>query len=202
MTARYEFENYLVESLDSDLANTILANSSYYGANSNNTTSVYVSSENKNYMVSQDKQWVEVPIQYIKPYVKDYNTKLVVMYNPTFPVDYQWGKWLELATGFGLKVNTWVTPASTSSFANVPLINRYFKYGGFGNIDISEVNVPPLTSTIVRLPMENQPGIRERLTRIIVTSPNYWPLGSQLLTRPLKKEVGLYSLIMLIDLVG
>ena len=145
---------------------------------------------------------VEVPIQYIKPYVKDYNTKLVVMYNPTFPVDYQWGKWLELATGFGLKVNTWVTPASTSSFANVPLINRYFKYGGFGNIDISEVNVPPLTSTIVRLPMENQPGIRERLTRIIVTSPNYWPLGSQLLTRPLKKEVGLYSLIMLIDLVG
>lgn len=160
MTARYEFENYLVESLDSDLANTILANSSYYGANSNNTTSVYVSSENKNYMVSQDKQWVEVPIQYIKPYVKDYNTKLVVMYNPTFPVDYQWGKWLELATGFGLKVNTWVTPASTSSFANVPLINRYFKYGGFGNIDISEVNVPPLTSTIVRLPMENQPGYK------------------------------------------
>lgn len=158
MTARYEYVNYLVESLDSDLANTILANSTYAGDTSNNTTSVYVSSENKNYRVTANKNWVEVTTPYIKPYIKDYNTDKVIMYNPTFPIDYQWGKWLELATEFGLKVTTWVTPGGTSSHFNVPLINQYFKYGGFGNIDISRVNLPPLTSTIVRLPMENQPG--------------------------------------------
>lgn len=70
MTARYEYVNYLVESLDSDLAITILENSTYAGETSNNTTSVYVSSENKNYMVNANKEWVEVPTEYIKPYIK------------------------------------------------------------------------------------------------------------------------------------
>lgn len=160
MTARYEYVNYLVSTLDSELANTILANSTYAGAASNNTTSVFVSSENKNYMVNENKQWVEVPTPYIKPYIKDYQTDSVIMYNPTFPIDYQWGKWLELATEFGLKVNTWVTPGGTSSHFNVPLINQIYKYGGFGKVDISQVNYPPLTSTIVRLPMEQQPGYK------------------------------------------
>ena len=157
MTARYEYANYLVESLDSELANTILANSNYSGVASNHTTSVYVSSKNKNYMVNHIKQWVEVPTPYIKPYVKDYNTDRVIMYNPTFPVDYQWGEWLRIATSFGFKTKCWVTPGGTSTYVLVPIINRYIPWG-FGNIKISQVNTIPLTSTIVRLPMENQPG--------------------------------------------
>lgn len=157
MMARYEYVNYLVETLDSDLARTILENSTYAGVASNNTTSVYVSSENKNYMVNANKEWVEVPTPYIKPYIKNYQTDSIIMYNPTFPIWYQWGEWLKIATQLGFKTKCWVTPGGTTSHANVKLINRYIPWG-FGNVSISQVNVPPLTTTIVRLPMEQQPG--------------------------------------------
>ena len=159
MTARYEYVNYLVESLDSDLAITILENSTYAGETSNNTTSVYVSSENKNYMVNANKEWVEVPTEYIKPYIKNYETDSIIMYNPTFPIWYQWGKWLEIATQLGFKTKCWVTSGDTTSHANVKLINKYIPWG-FGNLDISQVNIPPLTTTVVRLPMEQQPNYK------------------------------------------
>lgn len=81
------------------------------------------------------------------------------MYNPTFPIWYQWGEWLEIATQLGFKTKCWVTPGGTTSHANVKLINKYIPWG-FGNIGISQVNIPPLTTTVVRLPMEQQPNYK------------------------------------------
>lgn len=71
MTARYEYVNYLVESLDSDLARTILENSSYAGATSNNTTSVYVSSENKTIWLMLIKNGLKYP-----PHILNHISKL------------------------------------------------------------------------------------------------------------------------------
>lgn len=154
MTARYDYVNYYVESLDSDLARTILAEGKYSGQDNNNTTSVYDAETGKQYSVNKELDgWVETPREYIKCYVRDYNTGKLKMYNPVFPIDYQWGEFARLASEFGFKVSSWVTPAETSCHINVPMINEILPHG-FANFEQEACNVPPLRSAVTRLPME------------------------------------------------
>ena len=92
MTARYYADYWLVESLNSDLANEILKNGKWYGKTSGATTGVFCLADNKNYVIKEDKSgWEELPRAYYRMYVRDWKTKKAVMYNPTFPVDYQLG---------------------------------------------------------------------------------------------------------------
>lgn len=154
MTARYDYANYYVESLDSDLARTILAKGKFAGIGNNNTTSVYDVSTQRQYSVNSDLSgWEETPKQYIKCYIRDYNTGKLKMYNPAFPIDYQWGEMARLAPEFGFKMTSWVTPAETSCHVNVPLINEIFP-NGFANYEENACNLPPLRSGVTRLPME------------------------------------------------
>ncbi|MDE5552377.1 MAG: hypothetical protein K2I91_04160, partial [Muribaculaceae bacterium] len=154
MTARYDYVNYYVESLDSDLARTILAKGKFSGLDNNNTTSVYDAETGKQYSVNKELNgWVETPREYIKCYVRDYNTGKLKMYNPAFPIDYQWGEFARLAPEFGFKVSSWVTPAETSCHINVPMINEIFP-NGFANFEHEACNVPPFRSAVTRLPME------------------------------------------------
>lgn len=166
MTARYQTNSWLVESLDSELADKILEESTYAGLRSNTTTSVYDRETGKSYYASSDKsRWIETPTPWIKPYVGDYHTKKIIMYNPTFPIDYQWGEWFRVAESLGIHGNAWVTPGPTASHAIIPLINEVCP-NGFESDGVTFYNLPPLHSTATRLMMEGQaaPGYKGEQT--------------------------------------
>ena len=166
MTARYQTNSWCVDSLDSGLADRILAESTYAGLRSNNTTSVYDRQTGKSYYASPDKsRWIETPAPWIKPYVADYDTKRIVAYNPSFPIDYQWGEWFRVAGSLGIHGNAWVTPGPTASHAIVPLINGVCPRG-FESDGVTFYNLPPLHSTATRLMMEGQaaPGYKGEQT--------------------------------------
>lgn len=156
MTARYYTNSYYVDGLESPTAYKILQNATYSGATSNNTTSVYDAETGKQYSVNSGKTgWVETPREYIKTYLYDYDTKKIKMFNPIFPIDYQWGELFRLGHENGLKFNSWVTPGTTSSHIMVPLINEICP-NGFGDFDKASVacNIPPLRSTVTRMNVE------------------------------------------------
>lgn len=156
MTARYQTNNWWVPSLDSDLAAQILAEAVYEGARNNSTTSVYDASTGRQYSVNATRDaWEPTPEDLVKPYVMDYTTKREKMYNPAFPIDYQWGDWFRAASWLGIRGNAWVTPGETSSHANVPLINAVCPYG-FESDGVTFHNLPPLGSTATRMMLEGQ----------------------------------------------
>lgn len=156
MTSRYQNNNWLVESLDSDLAAEILSDAVTGTVRSNNTTSVYDRQTGKQYSVKADKSgWEETPREWIKPYVCDYSTKKELFFSPVFPVDYQWGEWFRTAAWLGIHGKAWVTCGNTSSHANVPLINAICPYG-FESDGKNFYNLPPLGSTATRMMMEGQ----------------------------------------------
>ena len=166
MTARYQTNSWCVDSLDSGLADRILTESTYAGLRSNNTTAVYDRQTGKSYYASSDKsRWIETPAPWIKPYVADYDTKKIVAYNPSFPIDYQWGEWFRVAGSLGIHGNAWVTPGPTASHAIVPLINGVCPRG-FESDGVTFYNLPPLHSTATRLMMEGQaaPGYKGEQT--------------------------------------
>lgn len=156
MTARYQDNNWLVKSLDSELADSILAHATYAGERSNLTTSVFDMETRRQYSVSADStRWEETALPWIKPYVCDYETGGELAYSPAFPVDYQWGEWFRIARSLGIRGNAWVTPGRTSTHANVPLINEICP-NGFESDGKTFYNVPPMRSTATRLMMEGQ----------------------------------------------
>lgn len=166
MTARYQTNSWMVDSIDSPLADRILRESTYAGLRSNNNTSVYDLKSGINYCVNAERNmWLTVPEPWIKPYLGDYTTKRIVMYNPSFPIDYQWGEWFRIAESLGIHANAWVTPGPTSSHAIIPLINKVCP-NGFESDGQTFYNLPPLRSTATRLMMEGQaaPGYKGEQT--------------------------------------
>lgn len=166
MTARYMTNSWLVESLNSELADRILRESTYNGLRSNTTTSVYDRETCKSYYADSDKKcWRETPKEWIKPYVSDYDNRNICVYNPSFPIDYQWGEWFRVAESLGIHGNAWVTPGPTASHAIIPLINEVCPTG-FESNGITFYNLPPLRSTVTRLMMEGQaaPGYKGEQT--------------------------------------
>lgn len=156
MTAPYVSESYVVDSLNSELAQCILRegkNESGYASMA--TTSVYDEKTGGNYYVSKNlSEWLPLPKEWTRPYVKDYVTKNVMKYNPSFPIDYQWGRYMELASKFGFDIKTGVIPAATGSHACVNEIRRYmpnlFEIVG----EIPQYNTVPLTTTVHRISLE------------------------------------------------
>ncbi len=162
MTARYPINIWAVESLDTELANKILSTSKSTNIRSNNTHSVFDLSTGVEYSVNSTQDgWIKTPTPWIKPYVLDYETGAQLFYNPTFPIDYQWGKWFEAAESLGLHAKAWVTPSTTSSHANVPMINAICPHG-FADKSSVFYNLPPLASTACRMMVEGQslPGYK------------------------------------------
>lgn len=162
MTARYPINNWAVESLDSERAEKILSTSNNSNIRSNNTYSVFDLSTETQYTVNSTLNgWIKTPTPWIKPYVLDYETGDLLFYNPSFPIDYQWGRWFEVAESLGLHAKSWVTPSTTSSHANVPMINDICPHG-FADKSSVFYNLPPLASTACRMMVEGQslPGYK------------------------------------------
>lgn len=158
MTARYYSDYWLVDSLNSDLANEILANGTWISKTSGSTTGVYCLSDQKNYVIKKDKSgWEELPREYYRMYLRDWKTKKVVMYNPSFPIDYQLGEWRRIADELNFPYSDcWIGWGATESGQSVLECNKYYKYGfDFWTLRGSSlVNTIPLTSTIHRTPVE------------------------------------------------
>ncbi|MDE7349982.1 MAG: hypothetical protein K2N25_02855, partial [Muribaculaceae bacterium] len=147
--------NWLVDSLNSTLANEIFATGPNNGVRST-TVSVYDLKTKKQYWPNSDNtSWTETPSRFIKPYVGDYSTKKEVMYNPDFDIDWHWGEWKRAATECGIDPKGFVTHNSTSSHAMVPGIMRYFPQG-FSDIAAKNINTIPMLSTAVRSGLEGQ----------------------------------------------
>lgn len=156
MTARYYTNTYYVDSLNTELADRILAEGIYAGIRSNNTTSVYEASTGTQYSLNRTcTKWEPTRKEWIKPYLIDYDSGRVKMYNPAFPIDYQWGRWFEIADSLGIHAKAWVTPGPTSSHANVPLINEICPCG-FETDGKNFYNLPPLGSTLTRMMLDGQ----------------------------------------------
>lgn len=156
MTARYVRLTYEADSLNTDLAQQILRESTNWDDyRSMSTTMVYDRSTGINYYATKNKtQWLPVPREYIRPYLMDYATQKVVRYNPTFPVDYQWGRFLELADSLGLSIETGVYPANTGSHIICPQVAEYLPWTFDVTSGISRVNTPPLTTCANRYQLD------------------------------------------------
>ena len=154
MTARLSPDGswYIVDSLNSEEANTVLANGKWNGAYSFYTAGVYDRQTQKNYIISDDRTtWNEVPTKYIQPYCYDSRTGSWV-YNNTFPLEYQLGEWKHRADSLGLIYSDIMVHWGNTTSA--PLINaarKYFSHtidpSGLGN----GVNNVPLSATIHRI---------------------------------------------------
>lgn len=147
--------NWMVDSLNSRLANEILLQGPNNGEDAS-TVSVYDKQTKKQYWPNSDNTgWVETPSKYVKPYVGDYKTKQEVMYNTDFDIDWHWGEWKRRAMEFGIDPKGFVTHNSTSSHALVRGITEYFPCG-FSDLSIKNINTVPMLSSAVRAGLEGQ----------------------------------------------
>ncbi len=154
--------NWAVDSINTPLADHILATETNKGPNSFQSTSIYDLSTSTQYMPLLDRSgWVEAPSIRIKPYVGDYSLRRVIKYNEDFDVDYHWGEWFRKAEKNGIKGRSWVTHNTSSSHANVPKINKVCP-NGFADMVTPLYNLPPLLSTATRMMLEGQviPGYK------------------------------------------
>lgn len=147
--------NWKVDSLDSELANTILIEGPNNGEDAS-TISIYDLRTKKQYWPNADNSaWTETPSRFIKPYIGDYQTKQVILFNPDYDFDWHWGEWERTAREFGLNPTGFVTHNSTSSHLLVPGIMKYFPLG-FSDLSTLNINTPPLLSSAVRVGLEGQ----------------------------------------------
>lgn len=150
------YNNWYVESLDSELANKILESAVNKGWSSN-TETVYDAETGKQYFPNEDNtEWVESSQNFIKQYAYKYGTKIPVLYDNNHNVEYHWGEWFKLAEEFGFKSKAWVQHNAITSH---DYAKEILKYGPYGFSDIEppyQYNVPMLRSTLTRMMMEGQ----------------------------------------------
>lgn len=153
--------NWMVDSLDSPLANKILAEAINEGESSATVTVYDIKTKHQYRPNENNTSWIESTKHLIKPYIGDYNTKKPVIYNPDFDVDYHWGEWFRLAKAYGINGKCYVTHNTTNSHALCPEISKICP-NGFADTDKVLYNVPPLMSTATRLVLEGQalPGYK------------------------------------------
>lgn len=153
--------NWRVDSLDTPLADKILAEAINKGEHPA-TVTVYDAMNRKQYRPNDDNtSWIESTKHHIKPYIGDYATKRPIRYNPDFDVDYHWGEWFRLAKKHGIKGRCYVTHNTTTSHSICPEISKICP-NGFADTGKVLYNVPPLMSTATRLVLEGQvlPGYK------------------------------------------
>lgn len=156
MTARYVNENYLVDGIDSEFANEVLANSVWHGDLVHNTTTCYDSVTKKNYQAKQDKsEWEEIPDHYAKPYCavdRDVNGRLVI--NPTYSVKYQVDEWFKRADiarlPYSMKDVGKRVYANWGTSHSIWHIRQNLKYADYGFGGTAQTNTIPLDTVVHR----------------------------------------------------
>ncbi|MDE6273168.1 MAG: hypothetical protein K2M31_09215, partial [Muribaculaceae bacterium] len=148
--------NWLVDSLNSELSDKILLEAIGYGQ-ANSTTSIYDMQTRKQYYPSDDRtQWIESDSLKIKPYAFDYYTKLPRLYIKEHCVAYHWGEWFRIAKEWGFKADAWVQHNGITSHDYAKEILKYAPFG-FSDLNPPEhYNIPPMRSTATRLLVEGQ----------------------------------------------
>lgn len=154
--------NWYVDHMQAPVVDKLLRSAENYGPENQNSVSVYDGSAGIQYMPLADRSgWVEADSIRIKPYIGDYETKKSIFFNPDYSVNYQWGEWFECAKLNGIEGRCWVAHNTSSSHANVPLINSICP-NGFADMGYLLYNLPPLMSTVTRMMLEGQvlPGYK------------------------------------------
>lgn len=147
--------NWVVDSLSSDLAKEILAAGPNNGEDAS-TVSVYDLQTKKQYWPNSDNTaWGETPSIFIKPYAGDYKTKREILFNPDYDFDWHWGEWKRRAIELGIDPKGYVTHNSTSSHAFVGGILKYYTQG-FSDLSTKNINTAPMLSSAVRAGLEGQ----------------------------------------------
>lgn len=151
MTAQLPVRTFGVESINSELADKILAEGTFTKSLEFDNTIVLDKSTGKWYEVNKEKTaWVErTPTKkYAQLYYKDYSTNNYHI-NRDFDFDYSWGEWFKRAKELGLPyINAIVYNGSTTSPFVIANSRRYADFGIRTHMNSS--NVPPLTAAVHR----------------------------------------------------
>lgn len=151
MSAQLPVNTYGVDSINSALADQILAEGSYVSPLNFYNTIVLDKSTGKWYEVNSTKTaWVErVPTKkYAMQYYRDYGTNNYHI-NRDFDFDYSWGEWFKRAKELGLPYKSCIVynGSSTSPFT-IGASRKYAEYGVRTTLDMT--NVPPIPAAVAR----------------------------------------------------
>lgn len=151
MSAQLPVNTYGVDSINSALADQILAEGSYVSPLNFYNTIVLDKSTGKWYEVNSTKTaWVErVPTKkYAMQYYRDYGTNNYHI-NRDFDFDYSWGEWFKRAKELGLPYKSCIvySGSSTSPFT-IGASRKYAEYGVRTTLDMT--NVPPIPAAVAR----------------------------------------------------
>lgn len=147
--------NWVVDNLDTPQADKIFSEAVFKGIDSPLTTTVYNREDGIQYSAVKDEGWTESKRRLIKPFASDYPTKQVMLYNPDYDADYQWGEWFVKARESGMNCNSWVMHNAHSSHANIPVLAGICPYG-FVDVWPVVYNEPPLMTAATRMLCEGQ----------------------------------------------
>ena len=138
-----------VDSINSQIADTILANGTYVSNRAFNNTMVLDKSTGKWYQVNPTcTAWVEVPAyKYGQMYYQDYTTRKWYI-NRNFDWEYNWGEWFKRANELGLPfIKEIVHNGSTCTPVSI-LKSRNYAYCSY---DIGgRYNYPPTSAAVKR----------------------------------------------------
>lgn len=151
MSAQLPVNTYGVDSINSALADQILAEGSYVSPLNFYNTVVLDKSTGKWYEVNSTKTaWMErVPTKkYAMQYYRDYGTNNYHI-NRDFDFDYSWGEWFKRAKELGLPYKSCIVynGSSTSPFT-IGASRKYAEYGVRTTLDMT--NVPPIPAAVAR----------------------------------------------------
>lgn len=148
--------NWYVDSLDTPLARQLLEEATGYGPG-NITTSVYDAKTGIQFYPNDERtEWVEAPINKIKPYALDYFSKRPVLYIKTHNVEYHWGEWARIAKEMGFRATAWVQHNAMTSHDYAAAVNSFLPYGFNDMPEPYQYNIPPMRSTATRMLLEGQ----------------------------------------------
>ena len=172
MTARYLRPNFVVDGLDSEFADIVLANGEWGGDLYWSTTTCYNMADGKNYQIKQDLSgWDELPPAYIKPYCafsievagqvyinenfqSEYAEGKRVIINPTYSVEFQVKTWFDRAKIAGLPfIDAGINWGSSHSVWHMKEDLKYtnFFFGRHG-----EYNPVPMDTNAIRFSYASQ----------------------------------------------
>lgn len=151
MTGQLPTNTYGVDSINSALADQILAEGTYAGYLSFQNTIALDKSTGKWYEVNSTKTaWEErIPTKkYAMLYYRDYGTNDYHI-NRNFDFEYSWGEWYRRAKELGLPYKSCIVYNGSSTSPFVIAASR--KYAEFGvRTTLDRANVPPIPAAVAR----------------------------------------------------
>ena len=150
MTAQLPMNTYFVDGINSELADTILAEGTYVGPLLFRNTIVLDRLTGKWYEVNSTKTaWVErTPTKkYAMPFYQDYNTR-EWYFNRDFDFDYSWGEWFKRADELGLPYEKVIVHNGGTSSVYMCAAGRKYAYWSVRTSDA--YNYPPIAATVNR----------------------------------------------------